>query len=104
MQGSSANDDKPWIRRLYAFIASTRATHPRIKLFGICFGHQLLARALGGKVDKIDGPRDFGTRSITLSQQMRRLLSANSTDLPDSIRNATSFVRFTFTTSIERAY
>lgn len=47
---SSAYDDKPWIRALEDFIRHAHLV--KIKLVGICFGHQLVARALGGLVDK----------------------------------------------------
>ena len=47
---SSAYDDKPWIRALEDFIRHAHLV--KVKLVGICFGHQLVARALGGLVDK----------------------------------------------------
>jgi GMP synthase-like glutamine amidotransferase len=50
--GSKAGvyDDKPWIADLMAFV---RELHRRRKkLVGICFGHQLVAHALGGKTEK----------------------------------------------------
>ena len=43
-------DDKPWIRLLKSFIQ--RAYEGETKLVGLCFGHQLLADALGGKAEK----------------------------------------------------
>ncbi len=47
---SSVYDDKPWIRNLEEFV---RALHARRKkLVGICFGHQLVAQALGGRTEK----------------------------------------------------
>jgi GMP synthase-like glutamine amidotransferase len=47
---SSVYDDKPWIRDLEEFV---RALHARRKkLVGICFGHQLVAQALGGRTEK----------------------------------------------------
>jgi GMP synthase-like glutamine amidotransferase len=38
----------PWIAPLSAFIRAARGQ----KLVGICFGHQLMAQALGGQVEK----------------------------------------------------
>lgn len=36
-----------------------------LPLFGVCFGHQLMARALGGRVDDLPGGREIGTQTIT---------------------------------------
>jgi GMP synthase-like glutamine amidotransferase len=47
---SSVYDDKPWIAQLMEFV---RELHRREKkLVGICFGHQLVAHALGGSTGK----------------------------------------------------
>lgn len=53
---SSVYDDKDWIRRLTEFVAQLHAR--RKKLVGICFGHQLVAEALGGKTEK--SPKGWG--------------------------------------------
>ncbi|KAG6889383.1 hypothetical protein C0992_005515 [Termitomyces sp. T32_za158] len=45
---SNAFDDAEWITTLVAFTARVVDEHPRLKLIGICFGHQIIARALGG--------------------------------------------------------
>lgn len=46
------NDNYVWIKRLEAFICElNQAKKP---LVGICFGHQLIAKALGGVVEKSD--------------------------------------------------
>jgi len=47
---SSVYDDKPWIGRLMAFVRELDCR--RKKLVGICFGHQLVAHALGGRTEK----------------------------------------------------
>lgn len=49
--GSSAGvyDDLPWIEPLKAFLRETKG---RAKLVGVCFGHQIMAEAFGGRVEK----------------------------------------------------
>ena len=48
-------DDLPWIAELEEFI---RASVGKTKQVGICFGHQVLASALGGEVVK--SPKGWG--------------------------------------------
>lgn len=43
-------DDLPWIVASKAFLHQVKAAN--IPMFGICFGHQLMAEAFGGKVSK----------------------------------------------------
>jgi len=45
---ASVNDSHPWISKLYEFIRELHA-HQRPTV-GICFGHQAIANALGGKI------------------------------------------------------
>jgi GMP synthase-like glutamine amidotransferase len=42
-------DPLPWIPKLKTFLAAAQG---RAKLVGICFGHQVMAEALGGRVEK----------------------------------------------------
>ena len=53
-----AYEDLPWIPPLEDFVRD--AYHNDIPIVGICFGHQLLAQALGGKVVKFDGGWSVG--------------------------------------------
>jgi GMP synthase-like glutamine amidotransferase len=55
--GSAAGvyDDDPWIARLLDFLRSARG---RAKLVGVCFGHQAMAQAFGGRVVK--SPKGWG--------------------------------------------
>ena len=53
---SSVYEDKPWIATLMEFVLELHRR--RKKLVGICFGHQLVAQALGGRVEK--SPRGWG--------------------------------------------
>lgn len=53
----SVNDDKEWVRqteKLIVSLAKNPSSSPR--LVGVCFGHQLIAKALGGEV----GPNPSG--------------------------------------------
>ena len=53
---SSVYDDKPWIGVLMGFVRELDERHK--KTVGICFGHQLVAQALGGKTEK--SPKGWG--------------------------------------------
>ena len=55
--GSSAGvyEPLPWIDPLKAFLVSAKG---RAALFGVCFGHQIMAEAFGGKV--IKSPKGWG--------------------------------------------
>ncbi|MGB3410469.1 MAG: gamma-glutamyl-gamma-aminobutyrate hydrolase family protein [Microthrixaceae bacterium] len=46
----SAYDDEPWIAALSEFTVA--AANDRVPHMGICFGHQLIAQALGGRVER----------------------------------------------------
>ena len=49
---SSVYDDEPWIYQLKTFV---KQLYKEDKTFiGVCFGHQMLGEALGGKVQKSD--------------------------------------------------
>ncbi|MGF1748491.1 type 1 glutamine amidotransferase [Vibrio cionasavignyae] len=55
----NAYDDLPWIHDLMDWIRACEAR--RKPLVGICFGHQVIARALGGTVEK--SPKGWGLGS-----------------------------------------
>ncbi|CAN0188094.1 unnamed protein product, partial [Chrysoparadoxa australica] len=46
----SVYDDKPWIKHLIKFTSEVAKTDKQF--IGICFGHQIIGEALGGKVAK----------------------------------------------------
>ena len=60
-------EDHPWIGPLKAFL---RAAKGRARIVGICFGHQIMAEAFRGKVEKPD--RGWGVGVRTLDVKARR--------------------------------
>lgn len=60
---SSVTERAPWMLRAEEYIR--RAVSAEVPLFGICFGHQLVAQALGGEVVKNPRGREIGTITIT---------------------------------------
>ena len=50
-------DSSPWILKLTDFTRKALA-HPRVRVIGVCFGHQIVGRALAG--DKAVGRNDKG--------------------------------------------
>ncbi|MEM7176226.1 MAG: type 1 glutamine amidotransferase [Pseudomonadota bacterium] len=59
-----AYDDLPWIAPLEQFLRDAFAA--RVPIVGICFGHQILAQALGGRVEKFAGGWAIGRQRYAL--------------------------------------
>ncbi|XP_010268451.1 PREDICTED: gamma-glutamyl peptidase 3-like [Nelumbo nucifera] len=68
-----AHGNDPWVLRLCFLIQTLEAMQK--KLLGICFGHQVLCRALGGMVGRAHTGWDIGVRKVKI----------NVGDLPSSV-------------------
>lgn len=64
---ASAYEDTPWIHSLKKFIQKLHEN--KKKLIGICFGHQIVAEALGGSVRKSPNGWHVGVDSISLNKE-----------------------------------
>ncbi|CUH67711.1 GMP synthase [glutamine-hydrolyzing] [Thalassovita gelatinovora] len=54
-------EDHDWIAPLESFIRDVKASGK--PMIGVCFGHQIIAQALGGQVEKFDGGWIAGPQS-----------------------------------------
>jgi GMP synthase-like glutamine amidotransferase len=67
-----AYEPHPWIPPLEDFIRAAFSAH--VPVVGVCFGHQVIAQAMGGRVEKFKGgwtvgptDYDFGGEKLTLN-------------------------------------
>lgn len=63
----SVYDDVDWIQELAAFVRNLYER--RAKLVGICFGHQMIGHALGGKVLKSERGWGIGIKSAEIHRK-----------------------------------
>ncbi|XAR72416.1 hypothetical protein NMG60_11019042 [Bertholletia excelsa] len=70
---SDADGNDPWICRL--LILLTKLDSMKKKVLGVCFGHQILGRALGGKIGRSISGWDIGVRTLHLSPSSKLLAS-----------------------------
>lgn len=66
-----AYEDHPFIPPLEDFIRAAYAA--QVPLVGICFGHQIIAQAMGGRVEKFSGGWSVGPQSYDFEGKKIRL-------------------------------
>jgi len=59
-------EDHPWIPPLKDFLRSAKG---QAKLVGICFGHQIMAEAYGGRVEKSERGWGIGLQSYDVAER-----------------------------------
>lgn len=64
----SVNDEEPWIRQLEQFVREV--AQEEVPFVGVCFGHQLIAKALGGNVVKSDRGWGVGAKQVTVREDL----------------------------------
>lgn len=74
-------DDLPWIAALEGFLRSAKG---KAKLIGICFGHQVMAEAFGGRVEKSDKGWGVGLHSYDVVRAMPWMDETASFSIPAS--------------------
>jgi len=65
---ASATRLDPWMEETAAWVLDAARSFP---VLGVCFGHQLLARALGGRVERNPRGLEAGTREVRITEAGR---------------------------------
>ena len=73
-------DDYPWIAPLMDFVRSAKDS----KMVGVCFGHQVMAEALGGHVEKSDKGWGAGLHHYSVVHDEPWIDSATGIAIPAS--------------------
>ncbi len=63
----SVYEDRPWIKSLQRFIVD--CWEQNVRVVGICFGHQLIAHALGGRAEKAESGWGFGIQTAKITER-----------------------------------
>lgn len=64
----SAYAPLPWIPPLLEFVARVTNDYPKTRILGICFGHQIVARALGGHCVPNEKGWEVGVFDVQLNE------------------------------------
>lgn len=90
---AASYDTDEWIRRLDDYVLDVYKNHRNVRMFGSCFGHQLLCQSLlreyGVRVEKDSNGYELGVKEIRLEERFRRTLgngSVFSRKTPDTLR------------------
>ena len=72
---ASVHDPDPWVDRLMQLIRNIHSSGQ--PMFGACFGHQAIAKALGGQVERNPGGWVFGLAETQMEGAPIRLYAAH---------------------------
>jgi GMP synthase-like glutamine amidotransferase len=70
-------DNDPWILKLVEFTEKL-LKQDRIRTIGVCFGHQILGRALGVKVGRSDDGWEISALPVELSTKGKEIFQQDT--------------------------
>ncbi|KAF9465868.1 class I glutamine amidotransferase-like protein [Collybia nuda] len=93
---ASAYENVEWINKLVAFIARIANDLPQIKIIGICFGHQIVGRALGGECVPNNGIWEVGPTTVDLTDLGKEFFGVETLNVQQMHRDHVPTVPTTF--------
>jgi hypothetical protein len=66
-------DDDDWILKLVSFTRYLLCEQQRVRVVGVCFGHQIVGRALGARVDRNPGGWEVSVVAVDLTKRGQEL-------------------------------
>lgn len=97
---NSAYDDLEWIRTLGTFLEHTYHHEPQVKIFGSCFGHQIVCQSLlkshGVTVEADPKGWELGVKEIKLTPHFRKTLGKNGGSIQDDAEDLPETMRLQF--------
>ena len=76
-EGHNSFDDSPWIKTLVEYTASVLA-QDRVRIIGVCFGHQIVGRAMGVKVGKNPDGWEVAVHRVHLTPKGKEIFQKDS--------------------------
>ncbi|KAL1591415.1 hypothetical protein SLS60_012028 [Paraconiothyrium brasiliense] len=79
ISGSKYNsfDNDPWILKLVEFTGKL-LKQDRVRIIGVCFGHQIIGRAAGVKVGRMEGPMEVSVLPVELSEKGKEIFKQDT--------------------------
>lgn len=85
--GHNSFEDAPWIKTLVDFTAEI-LKQDRIRLIGVCFGHQIIGRAMGVKVGRNEAGWEAAVDHVDLTERGKQLFGMEKLVMrPLSVQN-----------------
>jgi len=89
LTGSRYNsfDDDPWIVNLVEYTKTVLA-QDRVRIIGVCFGHQIVGRAMGVKVGRSEGGWETSVTAVDLTKRGQEIFGRSALALHQMHRDA----------------